>query len=228
MQVWQAKRLCPNIEILSPNFERYRKASQELFALLRSYTSLVEPISIDEGFVDATFYLEQGGHPLKLAREIQTRIKNEMDLPCSIGIAPNKFLAKMASDMKKPNGITVLRKRDLPSKLWPLPIQEMYGVGRRTVEQWRRHKINTIGDLAQADPSFVKQHFGIHGVKLYERANGQDDRIVDPESINEFKSIGHSTTLRSDTRNRDIIQSTFYQLAESVERRLHRKKRSMP
>src|SRR5690625_3897264 len=119
MHVWQAKKLCPNLEVLPPNFERYRAASQALFALLKSYTPLVEPISIDEGFIDATYYLNEGGHPLKLATDIQKRIKKELNLPCSLGIAPNKFLAKMASDMKKPNGITILRKRDLPKMLWP-------------------------------------------------------------------------------------------------------------
>ncbi|KGA95887.1 DNA polymerase IV [Alkalihalobacillus alcalophilus ATCC 27647 = CGMCC 1.3604] len=223
MPVWQAMKLCPNLMLIPPNFSRYKAASQALFDLLKGYTPLVEPVSIDEGYVDATFYLKEG-HPVQLAKEIQQRLLDEMDLPCSIGIAPNKFLAKMASDMQKPKGLTILRKRDLKDKLWPLDIREMHGIGKRTVEKWKKLHIMTIGDLANADKKLLEQHFGVNGLRLHERANGNDLREVDPDSIYEFKSIGHSSTLSSDTINEVKIRNELKRLAGLVERRLKRKK----
>ncbi|WP_100372508.1 DNA polymerase IV [Bacillus sp. FJAT-45037] len=222
MPVWKALRLCPELILMKPNFERYREASRALFELLKGYTPLVQPVSIDEGYIDVTSYLSVG-HPLSLAKEMQERIKRELDLPSSIGIAPNKFLAKMASDMKKPNGITVLRKRDLNQMLWPMSIGEMHGIGKRTVEKWEKKGILTIGDLAKANQLEVQAWFGTNGRKLHDRANGIDERPVDPEAIYEFKTIGNSTTLKQDTRNIPLIQETFMRLAESVSRRLKRK-----
>src|SRR5574342_715287 len=124
MPLWEAKKLCPNLIIKKPNFERYRSASAAMFDLLRQYTELVEPVSIDEGYMDITDCSDLGSPP-QIAESIQKRILEQLDLPCSIGIAPNKFLAKTASDMKKPMGITVLRKRDIPRILWPLEAGEM-------------------------------------------------------------------------------------------------------
>lgn len=221
MPVWQAKKLCPNLIILRPNGERYRAASKALFELLSTYTPLVQQVSIDEGYLDLTSYLNEI-HLVTLAEEIQQRIAQELMLPCSIGIAPNKFLAKMASDMKKPNGITVLRKRDVKEKLWPLSIEEMHGIGKRTVERWRKQDIHTIGDLATADKEVVARKFGERGMQLQERANGIDSRPVNPDAYGEYKSIGHSTTLRADTRNSQVIQSTLDQLAARVHQRLRK------
>jgi DNA polymerase-4 len=110
MAVWEAKKLCPKLIILRPNFERYREASGAMFDILRQYSELVEPVSIDEGYIDITESYELGT-PLEIATKIQKQLLNQLDLPCSIGIAPNKFLAKMASDMKKPMGITIMRKK---------------------------------------------------------------------------------------------------------------------
>lgn len=222
MPVWQAKKLCPNLIVVRPNKDRYRAASEALFQLLTSYTPLVQQVSIDEGYLDLTSYLHNI-HPILLAKQIQEKIAKELKLPCSIGIAPNKFLAKMASDMKKPNGITVIRKRDVKEKLWLLPIDEMHGIGRRTVDKWRKMDIKTIGDLAMMDEQVIRERFGDRGVQLQKRAKGDDDRPVDPDAYNEFKSIGQSTTLRMDTRNEKLIQETLHRLASRVEERLKRK-----
>ncbi len=222
MPVWQAKKLCPELIILRPNGERYRASSKALFELLFSYTPLVQQVSIDEGYLDLTSYLNDI-HPVSLAQQIQERVAQELRLPCSIGIAPNKFLAKMASDMKKPNGITVLRKRDVPDKLWPLAIKEMHGIGKRTVEKWKKQDIHTIGDLAVADKALIEKKFGERGIKLQERANGIDSRPVNPDAYGEYKSIGHSTTLRADTRNNELIHTTLDQLAARVHQRLRKK-----
>src|SRR5690606_33609023 len=141
MPLWEAKKLCPELIVVRPNFERYRETSRKIFQLLAEITPIIEPVSIDEGYMDVT---NHPTHPLQLAKQVQQALLKELDIPCSIGIGPNKFLAKTASDMKKPLGITILRIRDLPQKLWPLPIDKMYGVGKKTAEKMRKLNIQTI------------------------------------------------------------------------------------
>ncbi|MDN3016604.1 DNA polymerase IV [Paenibacillus sp. BSR1-1] len=222
MPLWEAKKLCPQLIVKTPNFERYRAASRGMFDILRHYTTLVEPVSIDEGYMDITESF-QFGSPIEIAESIQKRILEQLDLPCSIGIAPNKFLAKMASDMKKPMGITVLRKRDIPVVLWPLNTNEMHGVGNKTAEKLTTIGIHTIGDLAKGNEIQLKTLLGINGVRLKERANGMDQRPVDPESIEEFKSIGNSTTLPRDISNQQELFHVLESLAETVSVRIKRK-----
>ncbi|WP_082233908.1 DNA polymerase IV [Halobacillus massiliensis] len=223
MPVGEARRLCPSLIVRRPNFERYRAASKEMFKILSEVTEIIQPVSIDEGYMDITDCHEKGSPP-ELAQYIQNRIHDELDLPCSIGIAPNKFLAKMASDMKKPMGITILRKRDLREKLWVLPIEEMYGVGEKTAEKLRKIKINTIGSLAEHPVFELKQLLGINGERLRNRANGIDNRPVDPEAVHEFKSIGTSTTLAEDTSDDNEIRQVFNRLCAKVEARMKNKK----
>jgi DNA polymerase-4 len=163
------------------------------------------------------------GNPIKIAHQLQQKISSELDLPCSIGIAPNKFLAKMASDMKKPMGITVLRKREIQKILWPLPIEDMYGVGDKTAIKLRNIGVKTIGDLAKKDVYGLKQILGINGERLQNRANGIDPRPVDPDAVHEFKSIGSSQTLPHDTTDEREIQQLLQSLTDNVVRRLQRK-----
>ncbi len=221
MPVWEAKKRCPGLIIRPPNFEEYRKASKKIFQLLREYTDLVEPVSIDEGYLDITEHVTD--HPVKMARIIQKRLLKELDLPCSIGIAPNKFLAKMASDMKKPLGITVLRKRDIGKILWPLPVEQMHGVGKKTAEKLKKYKIHTIGDLAKANDVFLEKLLGINGIRLKERANGIDYRRVDPDSIYDYKSIGNSKTLPRDISSEQDLLDVLRKLAKIVSARLKNK-----
>ncbi|QXE00347.1 DNA polymerase IV [Terribacillus sp. DMT04] len=222
MPLWEARRLCPDLLVMRPNFDRYRKASSEMFKLLQEVTPMIQPVSIDEGYMDVTDCSHLGS-TLEIAQTLQERILKELDLPCSIGIAPNKFLAKMASDMKKPLGITVLRKRDISSILWPLPIEEMYGVGAKTAEKMRTLGIQTIGELAHKDKYQLKRIFGVNGERLSNRANGIDDRPVDPEAVHSFKSIGSSQTLPHDTTDDKELDKLLSQLSKSVEKRMHRK-----
>ncbi len=222
MPLWQAQRLCPELIVMRPNFDRYRKASEEMFRMLADITSLVQPVSIDEGYMDITG-CSQLGNPIEIAENLQNRILNELDLSCSIGIAPNKFLAKMASDMKKPFGITILRKRDLPHRLWPLPIEAMHGIGDKTAEKLRKIQVTTIGELAGKDVYQLRQILGINGERLRNRANGIDERAVDPDAVHDFKSIGSSQTLPEDTIDETEIRILMHSLAENVERRLKRK-----
>ena len=223
MPLWEAKKLCPDLIVKTPNFERYRSASMGMFEILQQFSNLVEPVSIDEGYVDITDSYELGS-PIQIAETIQKRILSQLDLPCSIGIAPNKFLAKTASDMKKPLGITVLRKRDIQSVLWPLDVEEMHGVGKKTAEKLKKIDIHRIAQLAQANEIQLKALLGINGVRLKERANGIDKRPVDPNAISDFKSIGNSTTLPRDSTNQQELFTIFKKLAEKVSVRLKRKK----
>ena len=220
MPIWEAKKLCPELVVLHPNFERYRKASKAIFNICKTYTSIIQPVSIDEGYLDMTNIEE---HPIKIAKQLQRQILNELGLPSSIGIGPNKFLAKMASDMKKPLGITVLRIRDLPNKLWNLPVDRMYGVGVKTANKLRKINIETIGDLANKDVYPLTQLLGINGERLKNRANGLDPSPVDPEAIHEFKSIGCSQTLPYDTTDQAEIYEMLNELASKVEARLNRR-----
>ncbi|WP_041098186.1 DNA polymerase IV [Bacillus badius] len=223
MTVWEAKKLCPNLIILPPNFERYRGASREIFHILRRYTPLVEPVSIDEGYLDITSSYALGT-PLAISELIQQELLERLMLPCSIGIAPNKFLAKMASNMKKPLGITVLRKREVPAVLWPLPAVAMHGVGEKTADKLAGLGIMTIGDLAQASDHVLKNRLGVRGIQLKERANGIDRRKVDPEAANDFKSVGQSITLPKDETKQQELLRVLLQLSERVAVRLQRKK----
>lgn len=220
MPLWQARRLCPELIVRRPNFDRYRQASKDIFTFLAEITPMIEPVSIDEGYMDVTDVKQ---HPVELARYIQKQLKKTLDLPCSIGIAPNKFLAKTASDMEKPMGLTILRRRELSQMLWPLPIEEMHGVGEKTKEKLNALDIHTIGELAQKDVYVLKQALGVNGERLKNRANGIDPREVDPDSVYDFKSIGSSQTLSRDTTDETEIRRLMHFLAENVERRLNRK-----
>ncbi|MGE6752153.1 DNA polymerase IV [Rossellomorea sp. NPDC071047] len=222
MPLWEAKKLCPQLIIMTPNFDRYRAASKGIFDILRQYSELVEPVSIDEGYLDITDSFEKGT-PLQIASDIQSQIKSQLDLPCSIGVAPNKFLAKTASDMKKPMGITVLRKRDIPEKLWPLPVIEMHGIGQKTAEKLNSFGIHICHDLAHANDIQLKSLLGINGLRLKERANGIDRRSVDPDSIYDYKSVGNSTTLPKDTTNQHELLMVVERLCAKVSSRLQQK-----
>lgn len=222
MSVWEAKRKCPELILLPPNFEIYRIASKAMFEILRSYTHLVEPVSIDEGYMDVT-ELDMNNDAIGFAKSIQDRILRELDLPSSIGIAPNKFLAKTASNIKKPMGITVLRKRQVNEILWPLPVIDMHGIGESTARKLESIGIKSIGDLANANPNLLKEKLGKNGVRLLNRANGIDNRAVDPESIYDTKSVGNSTTLPYDESNIDELEKVFVRLSKKVAARLDAK-----
>ena len=222
MTVGEAKRICPELVILPPDFDKYRTASAAVFDLLRTYTDLVEPVSIDEAYIDITAI---GGltNAIDIATEMQQRLLRELDLPCSIGIAPNKFLAKTASDMKKPMGITILRKREVETVLWPLPVIEMHGIGKSTEKKMNALGIYTIGELAQKDEIIIKASLGKYGVRLQKRANGSDYRLVDPDAADERKSVGSSTTLPVDETDYDGCLNVFKWLAAKVADRLDKR-----
>ncbi|MBQ0140540.1 MAG: DNA polymerase IV [Kurthia sp.] len=222
MPVWEARKKCPDLILLPPNFENYRAASKSMFEVLRSYTHLVEPVSIDEGYLDVTDIVE-GADAIQLAEAIQRRLLQELDLPSSIGIAPNKFLAKTASDMKKPMGITILRKRQVQEVLWPLPTKEMHGIGESTAKKLQTKGIETIGDLAKQSQRDMQRFMGKNGVRIWEKAHGIDQRAVDPDSIYDTKSVGNSTTSPVDLVEMHELLETIQKLSEKVAARLRSK-----
>ncbi len=220
MSVVEAKRLCPKLIILPSNFDLYHEYSSKFFGLLGEYVTEIEKGSIDEGFIDVTD-LSDEIHPLELAKEIQTRLLNEHKLPVSIGIAPNMFLAKMASDMKKPLGITVLRKRDIPEKLWPLPIEDMYGIGKKTYPNLKLLGINTIGELVKYDnPKKLAIVLGNRAQEFIDKANGIDDKVVTPHRYVDLKSIGNSNTYKQDLYEYQDILEKLTALTRKVTTRL--------
>jgi len=207
MSVVEAKKRCPNLIILPGNFDLYHEYSEKFFALLGEYADEIEKGSIDEGYIDVTDKSDEI-HPLELAEQIQNRLMKEHNLPVSIGIAPNMFLAKMASDMKKPLGITVLRKRDLEEKLWPLPIEKMYGIGKKTHPNLKLIGIHTIGDLVHyEDRHKLELVLGNRAQEFIDKAMGIDDRQVDPHRYVDMKSIGNSQTYAQDVLiYQDVIE----------------------
>ncbi|MGZ9582939.1 DNA polymerase IV [Paenibacillus marinisediminis] len=220
MTVRQAERLCPGIILIRPDFHLYRKYSRAFLDITHSYTPLVEAVSIDECYMDITGS-KSFGTPMEIAEELQRRIREELSLPCSVGVAPNKLLAKMASDMKKPNGITVLRIRDVPALLWKRPCHELFGVGQKTAGKLERMGIRTIGELAHADEERLRNAFGIYGDAMRQAANGWNDDPVNPER-EPSKSIGHTTTLPRDVDTPEDVRRVLLNLADQVTRRMRK------
>lgn len=222
MTVRQATRLCPELILIRPDFDLYRKYSRGFMSIAMQFTPQVEATSIDECYLDISGS-KQFGTPLEIARTIQQRIWNEWSLPCSIGVAPNKLLAKIASDMHKPNGLTVLRLRDVPEVLWNKPCDVLFGIGRKSAEKLRKLNIMTIGELAAAEEALLTRQFGVYGSWMKAAAYGHDDSPV-KEGRERNKSIGHMTTLAADVMKREDAHRVLLNLADQTGRRLRRQK----
>lgn len=225
MHVHEALRLCPNIIFLDTNSKLYSEYSRKFFSYFLTITPVVEPASIDEGYLDVTDVCKDKD-PLELANEMQQYILNNIGLPCSIGIGPNKLLAKMASDMKKPLGITVLRKREVSSKMWPLKVEELQGVGKKTVKLLHELKIYTIGDLANyQDMKMLEETVGKNNAAgLVSAAKGHGNSVIDITRFNESQSISNSTTFDSDQYDMDNVKKTLKALTNSVCKRMENSK----
>lgn len=222
MPVFEARRLCPHLIIISSNMSLYQEKSKIFIRFLQRYTNCIEVASIDEAYLDLTQRCQEK-HPLALAKEIQQKLVEEYQLPTSIGIATNKFLAKMASDMKKPMGITVLRNKEIKEKLWPLPIGEMYGIGKKTAPKLINKGIKTIGDLVKNEnKDCVKQVLGNQYTHFYQNALGYGNNVVDSERNAENKSIGNSSTFRENVVLERIAYKYLKTLTDSVVKRLNK------
>ena len=219
MPMQQAEKLCKDLVIVNGHYAFYSDMSHQFMQIIHSYTDLVEKASIDECYADMTDVICRYPKPLDVAFEIQRRVLEETGLRCSIGIGPNMFLAKMASDMKKPMGITVLRIRDVPEKMWPLPIKEMQGIGKRTVPLMEDLNIHTIKDLATyQDLNALKPVLGKNIESMIKRANGYDDRTLMTDY--DSKSMGISETLLEDVTDYDELRGLIRTLCRRLSKRL--------
>jgi DNA polymerase-4 len=216
MTLHEAQKLCPGIILVPPDHSFYAKKSREVMELLYRYSPALEQNSIDEAWLDMSGSELLFGEPRKSAEKIMDEIKNNLGLWCSIGIAENKFLAKMASEMKKPLGITELWEEDIKTKLWSLPIEAMYGIGAQTALKLRGVGMSTIGDMARYGGGMLEKRFGKYGAMLYELAKGIDPSPVTPRVANSMKSIGRSITLPQDIADLKYASKILMSLAEEV------------
>ena len=218
MPTFEALEKCPSLIIVPCDFAYYEMLSNSFFTLLKRLTPLVEPASIDEGYVDMTEVLSKESDPVAYLKNLQNEIFSELELKCSIGIAPTKFLAKMASDLKKPMGITICRRRDIANLLYPLPIESFWGIGRRTSPRLRELGIDTIGDFKKKcdeDDSKTMETLGKFYFTAKEWVNGGGDDDVDPTPFDP-KSIGRTETLQADTNDYEEIVYKIQELSREV------------
>ena len=216
MVLHEALKLCPKIILVPPDHHFYGQKSEEVMDLLSNYTPMLEQNSVDEAWLDMTGSGGLFGKPVAAAKLIMDEIKDRLGLWCSIGISENKFLAKMAAEMKKPLGITELWERDIPIKLWPLPVKEMYGIGGKTAEKLNRMGIKTIGELAKFDKNLIVKTFGKGGNEIYLRANGFDNSIVLARVDDDIKSIGREKTLPEDITDIEKAKIVLMELADDI------------
>lgn len=215
-----AGRLCPHGIYLPPDGKKYAAESREILAILRKFTPEVEPVSIDEAFLDVTASRSVFGDAVEIARKIKARIFHERGLTASVGVASNKFLAKIASDLNKPDGLTVIAEEDKEAVLAPLSVGRLWGVGRVTRDALEKHGYRTIGDLQKADPQHLRPLVGSRAQHLVDLARGKDARPV--ETAVETKSIGSEHTFETDTDDLLLLKRTLWGHAEKVARELRK------
>lgn len=219
--VAKAKRLCPDGIFLPVRMSRYQEVSKQAFEIFLRFTPLVEPLSIDEAFLDVTGSIRLFGRPENIAKKIKQIISKETGLTISAGVAPSKFVAKIASDIDKPDGLTVVHSDGVRDFLDPLPIKKMWGVGKVTQLVLSRLNIHTFRDLRQTPVKVLEKRFGKQGAKIHLLAMGVDERDVIPE--HEVKSIGHEQTYSQDIISLDAAQKELLALGNKVARRLRHK-----
>src|SRR5205814_6997283 len=218
MPISTAARLCPHGAFLPVDMDKYRRVSTEIMAILDAFSPLVEPISVDEAFVDLTGTASLFGPPPEAARAIKTRIRAETGLTASAGLAANKFIAKVASDLEKPDGLVVVPPGREAAFLAPLPIGRLWGVGRVMADALSGLGITTIGQLQAMPRAVLVRRFGPHGADLHDLAFGRDDRPVEPYTAP--KSMGAEETFESDCRDRARLAAVLRGQAERVAREL--------
>jgi DNA polymerase-4 len=210
---FMAKKLCPDAIFVRGHMSRYSEVSKQIFEILYSICDKVQVVSIDEAYLDVTdlFY-----SPTYIAKYIKKRVKNEIGLTLSVGISYNKFLAKLASDWNKPDGIMEITEKMVPEILKPLPIRKVHGLGKKSVEKLNKIGIFTISDILNYDKNFFESYLGKFGTEIYDRVNGIDDRAVAVESGGR-KSIGTETTLSEDSDDVEKLKEYLSKFAEKIE-----------
>lgn len=218
--LYSARKKCPTIKIYESNFKVYKKYSDMLFELLQEYSFKIERFSIDECFIDMTEFLNNK-RLIDVAYEISKRVREELKFTVNIGVAHNKLLAKMASDFQKPNRVHTLYEKEIPRKMWNLPISELFMVGRRTLPKLYNMNIKTIEDLAKTDKNLLIKKFGKFGKVMWEYANGIDDSEVNYLK-QKPKGVGNSTTVSQDITNIEKIEEVLLALTEHTTYRLRK------
>ena len=213
--IFQAVKKCPQLVTAPPDYALYTQASRRFIALLRSFTPLVEQYSIDEAWADMTGTERLYGSPVLAARTIKQQIREQLGFTVNIGVAPNKLLAKIAGDFEKPDRVHTLFPEEIPEKLWPLPVRELFLVGRATEEKLHRLGIRTIGALAKSDPALLQRYLHKPGLRLWHYANGRCDDALLPEQP-ENKGYGNSTTLPADVTDFPQAERVLLRLCETV------------
>jgi DNA polymerase IV len=221
MTTYEAKRLCPHIVFVTGNNRKYAEICTMLSEICLRFTPDIEIYSIDEVFLDITgsHHLLKG--PENLARAIRDTVQNELSLTCTVGMGPNVLIAKLASDLAKPDGFRWIGEDSVPSVLESLPVKKLWGIGPRTEEKLRAMGITTCGQLGRTSPTLLTKRFGMNGERLRDMGNGRLERPLETQAL-EPKSIGHSTTLTKDTWKREEITGCLLRLSEKVGRRARR------
>jgi DNA polymerase-4 len=223
MSTQEAKRRCPQLILVEGDHSKYTETAARIFVILKNYTPLVEVASIDEAYLDITQSLLLFQSPLLIAQSIKDRIRESEQLTCSIGVAPNKLLAKLGSGLKKPDGLVVLRKEEVEETFRDLPVSKLYGIGPKLTEALHSIGIFTCGQLGRFPVSVLSKRFGVIGERLHEMGLGMDDSPVVPfDGGEEAKSISHSVTLEEDTSDPNILRKVLLQLSEKVSKRMRR------
>ncbi len=220
MPAARARRLCPHAVFIRSRMDRYVEVSVELRGIFARYTPLVEPLSLDEAFLDVTSSLRLFGDGLAIARRIKGEIREELGLVASVGVAPNKFLAKLASDLDKPDGLVVVPTDAIEAFLEPLPVSRLWGVGKVSNRDLAAMGVHTIGDLRRLPEDLLVSRFARTAVHLLRLARGIDDRRVVPDR--DAKSISHETTFAIDIDDAEVLRSWLLELTEQVATRLRR------
>ena len=217
----QAIRKCPEVKIFPSNHKMYGERSAELMEFLRNYTPDIEQMSVDECYMDFTGIAYKYSSPVDAAVEIKDAVYQKFGFTVNVGISVNRLLAKMASDFEKPNKVHTLFPEEVPLKMWPLPVSELYMAGHSSVEVLHKLEIRTIGELAKADPALLELHLKSHGRTLWEFANGKSSSKISREHV-ENKGIGNSTTLSKDVTTEEQAKEVLLMLAETVGGRLRK------
>lgn len=210
----RAKRLCPDAIFIPPDFRRYSRESEKIFAIYRELTPLVQAVSIDEAYLDVTDHLGEAGSATALAKEIRRRVREERGLTVSVGVGPNRLIAKIASDFNKPDGLTVVRPEKVQAFLDPLPVRRLHGVGPATERILNEMKVQTVADLRGVPVEDLVGRFGKHGRILYEFSRGIDERPV--ETHQERKSVGSENTYPEDLTDLAFMEAEVDRRSEEV------------
>ena len=219
MPMFEAKRLCPHATVVPPDMEKYAAVGREVRALMGDLTPLVEPVSIDEAFMDLSGTERlHGVPPAKTLAGFQQRVERELGITVSIGLSCNKFLAKIASDLDKPRGFAVLSSGEAPAFLAPRPVTQIFGVGKAAQARFARDGVTTVGDLQRLSEIELARRYGSEGTRLYRLAHGRDDRQV--RSDRETKSVSAETTFDIDIADFRPLELRLWRLSEKVSARL--------